>query len=95
MAGIAAPLHATLDTHDAPLFASGAVFFSAKPTFCSLPSHHPTQLHPSKPHQIKQPLSKLPLNERAVCGGQIFWGLRGGEMDKNDYLCVRKSATIV
>ena len=27
MAGIAAPLHATLDTHDAPFFASGAVFF--------------------------------------------------------------------
>ena len=51
--------------------------------------------HPSKPHQIKQPLSKIAVNERAVCGGQIFWGLRGGGMDKNDYLCVRKSATIV
>ncbi len=56
---------------------------------------HPTQPHLSKPHQIKQPLSKITLNERAVCGGQIFWVLRGGGMDKNDYLCVRKSATIV
>ena len=34
-----------LDTHDAPFFASGAVFFSAEPTFCSFPyhnAHHPT-----------------------------------------------------
>ena len=34
------------------------------PTFCSLPSH--SSHHPSKPHQIKQPLSKRAVNERAV-----------------------------
>ena len=50
------------------------------------PSHHPTQATipptpiPPNPHQIKQPLSKIALNERAVCGGQIFWWLRGGGM---------------
>ena len=31
---------------------------------CSLPSH--SSHHPSKPHQIKQPLSKIAVNERAV-----------------------------
>ena len=33
MAGIAAPLHATLDTHDASFFCVRRSFFSAKPTF--------------------------------------------------------------
>ena len=33
-------------------------------SFCSLPSH--SSHHPSKPHQIKQSLSKIAVNERAV-----------------------------
>ena len=42
--------HATLDTHDAPLFCVRRSFFSAKPTFCSLssyPSHHSATLQTS------------------------------------------------
>ena len=33
-------------------------------------SIHP---HPSKPHQIKQPLSKIAVNERAMTRGSIFF----------------------
>ena len=47
--------YATLDTHDAPFFAIGVVFFPR--------SHHST--HPSILHQIKHPLSKIVVNERA------------------------------
>ena len=62
--------HATLDTHDTIQRAIGAVFFGeADFLFSSItlnpPStrHHPT--HPSKPHRIKHPLSKIVVNERA------------------------------
>ena len=34
---------------------------------------HTTQLHPSKPHQIKQPLSKIAVNERAVVNLQSLF----------------------
>ena len=30
------------------------------------PTHYMPQFHPSKPHQVKQPLSKIAVNERAV-----------------------------
>ena len=60
-------IHPPADEHDNVLQAIGAVFFSAKPTFCSLPSHsshHSTQA--TQPHQIKQPLSKRAVNEIAM-----------------------------
>ena len=44
-------------------FVSGEVFFRRSRLFVLF---HPTQPHPSKPHQIKQPLSKIAVNERAV-----------------------------
>ena len=48
-------------------FASGAVFFRRSRLFVLF---HPTQPHPCKPHQIKQPLSKiavfLSINESAL-----------------------------
>ena len=73
--------HATLDTHDAPFFASGAVFFGeADFLFSSItlkpPStrHHPT--HPSTPPQIKHPLSKIVVNERAEPIEFIFCAFR-------------------
>ena len=40
------------------------------PTFCSLPSH--SSHHPSKPHQIKQSLSKRAVNKRVVGKRQSF-----------------------
>ena len=45
-------------------------FFSAKPTFLLSSIHQnpdiPLKHHPSEPHQIKQSLSKIAVNERAV-----------------------------
>ena len=55
-------IHPLVYEHGSVLQAIGAVF-SAKPTFCSLPS---IPHIPPKPHQIKQPLSKIAVNERAV-----------------------------
>ena len=37
------------------------------PSLPSIQSHHLP--HPSKPHQIKRPLSKIAVNERTVCVG--------------------------
>ena len=51
-------------------FASGEVFFRRSRLFVLF---HPTQPHPSKLHQIKQPLSKIAVNERAVTRGIIFF----------------------
>ena len=55
---------------DAPLFASGEVFFRRSRLFVLF---HSIQPHPSKPHQIKQALSKIAVNERAVTRGSIFF----------------------
>ena len=64
------PLHAptaTVDEHDTILQAIGTVFFRRSRLFVLF---HPTQPHPkhhpSEPHQIKQSLSKIAVNERAV-----------------------------
>ena len=49
-------IHPLVYEHDTVLQAIGAVLFSAKPTFCSLPSHpshHPTQASPNQAPTIK------------------------------------------
>ena len=58
------PLQSFLALSHSPSHDEALALTSPPPTFCSLPSiksHHPT-----KPHQIKQPLSKIAVNEIAV-----------------------------
>ena len=50
--------------------------------FPSISSHHP-----SKPHQIKQPLSKIAVNESAVKNSFKKSGANGGELERFIYLC--------
>ena len=60
------PLHAptaTVNEHDTIRQAIGAAFFWRSRLFVLF---HPTQPHPSKSHQIKQPLSKIAVNDSTV-----------------------------
>ena len=50
--------------------------FSSIPLKPLKPPSHPTPSLQTSPNQAAA--IKIALNERAVCGGQFFWGLRGG-----------------
>ena len=81
------PSHATpacVAIHDSVLQAIGAVFFRRSRLFVLF---HTTQLHPSKPHQIKQPLSKIAVNERAVVNLQSLFSNHLISIFSNSWVC--------
>ena len=64
-------IHPLVDEHGSILQAIGAVLFSTKPTFCSLPSHpnhHPTQASPNQAPTIKI----AEKGQRRVCRADFF-----------------------
>ena len=65
-------IHSLVYKHDPVLQAIGVGVFRRSRLFVLF---HTTQLHPSKPHQIKQPLSKIAVNERTVERCEIIRGV--------------------
>ena len=55
-----------------PHIPASRLFVLFHPTQPTIPPSHPSH-HPSKPHQIKQPLSKIAVNERAVVNLQSLF----------------------
>ena len=80
-------IHPLVYKHDPVLQAIGVGVFRRSRLFVLF---HTTQLHPSKPHQIKQPLSKIAVNERTVVNLQSLFSNHLISIFSNSWACEGK-----
>ena len=80
-------IHSLVYKHDPVLQGIGVGVFRRSRLFVLF---HTTQLHLSKPHQIKQPLSKIAVNERTVVNLQSLFSNHLISIFSNSWVCEGK-----